>query len=108
VKKIKNNCIEKRIKIELPTSKYVVLSRSILFIFSIMTTKMNNTAIAPTYTIRKIKPIKSECNNVNIDDAQMNMHIKHKTECIGLTHSNILAAENIHVLYNRKTTQFIT
>ncbi len=90
-----------------PINGYVVLSRSIRFILSIMTTNIDRTAMAPTYTIGNIKPMESECSNVDTEDARKNKKMKHRTECIGLTHRIIHTTEKMDRLYGENNTQFM-
>tara|TARA_B110000093_G_scaffold117047_1_gene125349 strand:+ start:3532 stop:3852 length:321 start_codon:yes stop_codon:yes gene_type:complete len=51
--------------------------------FNIITTNKNNTAIAPTYTIIKIKPKNSALNKNKIPEALQKAAIKKRTECTG-------------------------
>jgi len=59
----------------------------------------NNTAIAPTYIIRYIKPKKSIPNKMKIMELNKKEHIKNKTELIGLTAEIIRIDELIKDIY---------
>jgi hypothetical protein len=87
----------------------VVASRSILLTFSIITTNINKTAIAPTYIIKKTKPIKSACRNVNNNEEKKNRKMKKITEWIGLRHKTISNADDITQLYimNKQPTLIV-
>ena len=100
-------CIEKHTNINPPINKYVVLSRSSFFTFSIITTNINNTAIAPTYTIKKTRPINSACRNINISEELAKTSIKKTTEWIGFMHDTIIITANICTAYNAYNKKLI-
>jgi hypothetical protein len=71
-----------RIPISPPIGKYLNLFSftSVTLIFNIITTKRKRTAIAPTYTTKKIIAKKSKFNKINNPAALQKTRIKNKTE----------------------------
>ena len=70
---------------QVSTGKYLnkVFLVSLIFISSIITTNRNNIAIAPAYTIIKIKAIKSTSNKNKRNDAVIKVEVKDNTEWTG-------------------------
>ena len=66
--------------------------------FSIITTNKNNTATAPTYTIRSIIPKNSAPTIMNRHPIEMKSSIKKKTELIVLLDVITIKAENIAII----------
>ena len=67
--------------------------------FNIITINKNNTAIAPTYMIKNIKPKKSIPNKIKITALNKKEQIKNKTELMGLTAEIINIDELIKNVY---------
>jgi hypothetical protein len=64
-------------------------------IFNIITTNKNKIAIAPTYTIKNIKAIKSTSIKINNIEVFINAIINQNTEYTGFKEDNTITAEII-------------
>lgn len=75
-----------------------------VFIFNIIITNKNNTAIAPTYTIKNNK----DKNSTSIKSKRLimlqNKNIKNKTECTALDKLIIIIPETIAKLENKENS----
>jgi hypothetical protein len=87
-------------KISIPTGTIEKLSIFIgfVFIFNIITTNKNSTAIAPTYTIKNIKEKNSAPRTSSKPATLQKTTIKNNTECTALDSVTTIMADMIEKL----------
>ena len=77
-----------------------------ILIFNIITTNRNNTAMAPTYTTKKIIAKNSTSNKISNPVALQNTKIKNKTEWIGFF-APITITEEANIKNEKKKNKFV-
>jgi len=83
------------------SKKFFSLTNTVLTL-SIITTNKKRIAIAPTYIIIKTRAKKSTVNKKSIQDAQQNVKIKNRIECMGLEAKKTNKPQKQNIINNIK------